>query len=427
MDVTVSLPEKSFLQNVLSRVEQTAERLSCSQDDPQELRLQKIILMASAVMMSFGGVVWGTICVVFSEPWAAVVPFGYAVITLINIIVFRLFGRFGAFRFTQILIGLLLPFLLLVALGGFLNSGAVVFWSLVAPVGAVLVTDRREATRWFLVFVGLIVLSGFLEPIGREGNDLPTAVVTIFFVLNVLAPSSLAIIVLQYFVRQKDMAMNLLQREKEKSERLLLNVLPARIAEILKDDTHTSTIADNFDAVSVLFADVVGSTPLTVELTPRHMVELLNEVFSYFDTLVEKYGVEKIRTIGDNYMVASGVPDTREDHAIALASMAVEMNEYILHRPSSNRTHLEFRIGMNSGPVVGGVIGNTKFHYDIWGDAVNTASRMESHGVPGKIQITKGTYELLRDDFVCVRRGMVDVKGKGMMETWFLEDFRPKA
>ena len=427
MDVTVSLPEKSFLQNVLSRVEQSAERLSCSQDDPQELRLQKIILMASAVMMSFGGVVWGTICVVFSEPWAAVVPFGYAVITLINIIVFRLFGRFGAFRFTQILIGLLLPFLLLVALGGFLNSGAVVFWSLVAPVGAVLVTDRREATRWFLVFVGLIVLSGFLEPIGREGNDLPTAVVTIFFVLNVLAPSSLAIIVLQYFVRQKDMAMNLLQREKEKSERLLLNVLPARIAEILKDDTHTSTIADNFDAVSVLFADVVGSTPLTVELTPRHMVELLNEVFSYFDTLVEKYGVEKIRTIGDNYMVASGVPDTREDHAIALASMAVEMNEYIQHRPSSGRTHLEFRIGMNSGPVVGGVIGNTKFHYDIWGDAVNTASRMESHGVPGKIQITKGTYELLRDDFVCVRRGMVDVKGKGMMETWFLEDFRPKA
>ena len=362
MDVTVSLPEKSFLQNVLSRVEQTAERLSCSQDDPQELRLQKIILMASAVMMSFGGVVWGTICVVFSEPWAAVVPFGYAVITLINIIVFRLFGRFGAFRFTQILIGLLLPFLLLVALGGFLNSGAVVFWSLVAPVGAVLVTDRREATRWFLVFVGLIVLSGFLEPIGREGNDLPTAVVTIFFVLNVLAPSSLAIIVLQYFVRQKDMAMNLLQREKEKSERLLLNVLPARIAEILKDDTHTSTIADNFDAVSVLFADVVGSTPLTIELTPRHMVELLNEVFSYFDTLVEKYGVEKIRTIGDNYMVASGVPDTREDHAIALAGMAVEMNEYIQHRPSSGQTHLEFRIGMNSGPVVGGVIGNTKFH-----------------------------------------------------------------
>jgi hypothetical protein len=149
----------------------------------------------------------------------------------------------------------------MVALGGFLNSGAVVFWSLIAPLGAVLVTDRREAIMWFLAFIGIVVLGGVLEPIGRESNDLPYAVVTIFFVLNVLAPASLAIIVLQYFVGQKDIAMNLLQREQEKSERLLLNVLPAGIAEILKDETQTSTIADSFDAVSVLFADVVGGQP----------------------------------------------------------------------------------------------------------------------------------------------------------------------
>lgn len=424
MDVTVSFPEKSMLQSLLSRVEQFAERLSRSQSDTPELRLQKIIMLAAAVMMSMGGIVWGTICLTFSEPWASTFTFGYTVITAINIVTFRLSGRFKAFRFTQILISLLLPFLVMVALGGFLNSGAVVFWSLVAPLGAVLVTDRREAALWFLAFIGVVVLGGILEPFSREGNDLPSAVVTIFFVLNVLAPASLAIVVLQYFVSQKNTAMSLLQREQEKSERLLLNVLPARIAEILKDDTQTSTIADSFDAVSVLFADVVGSTQLTIELSPQNMVELLNDVFSYFDTLVEKYDLEKIRTIGDNYMVASGVPEPREDHAIALAGMAVEMNDYIHHRPSTMHTHLQFRIGMNSGPVVGGVIGNTKFHYDIWGDAVNTASRMESHGLPGKIQITKETSELLRDDFVCVRRGMVDVKGKGMMETWFLEDFR---
>ncbi|MDP6512870.1 MAG: adenylate/guanylate cyclase domain-containing protein [SAR202 cluster bacterium] len=424
MDATVSFPEKSVLQNVLGRVEQSAERLSRSHADPQELRLQKNILMAAAVMMSMGGIVWGVICAVFSEPWASLIPFSYTSITLVNIIAFRLFNWFGIFRFIQILISLMLPFALMAALGGFLNSGAVVFWSLVAPLGAVLVTDRRGAIYWFLAFVGVVIIGGIMEPFGREGNDLPYAVITIFFVMNVLAPASLAIIVLQYFVRQKDTAMSLLQQEQEKSERLLLNVLPAGIAEILKDDTQTSTIADNFEAVSVLFADVVGSTPLTVELTPKSMVELLNDVFSHFDTLVEKYGLEKIRTIGDNYMVASGVPEPREDHAIALAGMAVEMNEYLHHRPSTSHTHLEFRIGMNSGPVVGGVIGNTKFHYDIWGDAVNTASRMESHGLPGKIQITKETYELLRDDFICAERGLVDVKGKGMMETWFLEDFR---
>jgi adenylate cyclase len=164
-------------------------------------------------MMSMGGIVWGVICAVFSEPWASVIPFGYTIISLINIASFRVVGQFRVFRFIQILISLMLPFLLMIALGGFLNSGAVVFWSLVSPLGAVLVTDRREAIMWFLAFIGIVVLGGVLEPVGRESNDLPYAVVTIFFVMNVLAPASLAIIVLQYFVGQKDTAMSLLQRE----------------------------------------------------------------------------------------------------------------------------------------------------------------------------------------------------------------------
>jgi guanylate cyclase len=147
---------------------------------------------------------------------------------------------------------------------------------------------------------------------------------------------------------------------------------------------------------------------------------MLNVVFSYFDTLTDKYGLEKIRTIGDNYMVASGVPSARDDHAIALANMALEMNSYIIHHPDG-ATPLQFRIGMNTGSVVAGVIGQQKFHYDIWGDSVNTASRMESHGEPGKIQITREMYEILGDEFDCVSRGFVDIKGKGEMETWWLE------
>ena len=151
------------------------------------------------------------------------------------------------------------------------------------------------------------------------------------------------------------------------------------------------------------------------------MVGVLNEVFSYFDTLAEHYGVEKIRTIGDNYMVASGVPVERDDHAHALAAMALDMNGYIVERRAEGASPLQFRIGMNSGPVVAGVIGHKKFHYDIWGDAVNTASRMESHGIPGKIQIARPTYDLICEDFVCTPRGLVEIKGKGSMETWFLE------
>ena len=208
--------------------------------------------------------------------------------------------------------------------------------------------------------------------------------------------------------------------EQVKSENLLLNVLPKEIAPILKEDK--GTIAERFDAVSILFADLVGFTPLSTEIAPEDMVDLLNEIFSYFDTLVEKFGLEKIRTIGDNYMIASGVPVPREDHAYALASQALEMREYLEALPQQYGRKIMFRIGMNSGSVVGGVIGKQKFHYDVWGDAVNLASRMESQGVAGMIQVTNRTRELIKDQFIFEPRGEIDIKGKGLVKTWFLVD-----
>jgi len=165
---------------------------------------------------------------------------------------------------------------------------------------------------------------------------------------------------------------------------------------------------------------MVGFTPLTAAMPPAEMIGLLNAVFSRFDDLVDKYGVEKIRTIGDSYMVAAGVPEPRPDHAQALAGMALEMRDFIQTDPMCRQRRLNFRIGINSGPVVAGVIGRKKFIYDLWGDAVNTASRMESHGEPGQIQITRDTYELIHNEFVCDPRGKLQVKGKGEMETWFL-------
>ena len=212
--------------------------------------------------------------------------------------------------------------------------------------------------------------------------------------------------------------MNFLTLEREKSENLLLNILPKEIAEILKE--KEGTIAEHFDQASVLFADIVGFTPLTLKMAPDEMVDLLNEIFSHFDSLEEKYGVEKIRTIGDNYMVASGVPQSRSDHAPPLASMALDMLEYCEQLPSRNGAKINFRIGINSGPMVAGVIGKRKFQYDIWGDTVNTASRMESHGEAGKIQVTQATYEILKDEFTFEPRGVMEIKGKGQMKTWFL-------
>jgi guanylate cyclase len=162
-------------------------------------------------------------------------------------------------------------------------------------------------------------------------------------------------------------------------------------------------------------------------MAPIEMVNLLNQIFSFFDSLVEKFDVEKIRTIGDSYMVASGVPRLRSDHAHALAYMSLEMRDYVCSLPLVEGRPIQFRIGINSGPVVGGVIGQKKFVYDLWGDPVNIASRMESHGVAGKIQVAQATYELIQADFICEARGMIDVKGRGEMATWFLEGVREGA
>jgi guanylate cyclase len=197
-----------------------------------------------------------------------------------------------------------------------------------------------------------------------------------------------------------------------------LNILPKEIAAILKNEERT--IADHYPEASVLFADMVGFTPLSAQLPPVEMVELLNDIFSFFDALLDKYNVEKIRTIGDSYMVASGVPRQRMDHAQVLIRMGLEMRDYIAEHDFCNKHRVSFRIGINSGPVIAGVIGRRKFVYDVWGDTVNIASRMESHGISGAVQITQATYELVKNDFVCEPRGTVNIKGKGDMDVWLV-------
>ena len=339
--------------------------------------------------------------------------------TVLNLALFRATHRYRLFRFNLLALSLLLPFLTMISLGGYHESGAMVIWSLVAPMGAMLFTGRREALGWFVGFIGVVTLGAALEPILRDDNNLPVWTIFVLYVTSIGTPFTLAIVLLRYFMTQKEAAMELLHVEQEKSERLLLHVLPKEIVHILKDDD--TTVADHYESVSVLFADVVGFTSLSTKLSPREMVDQLDEVFSFFDSLADKYGLEKIRTIGGNYTIASGVPVPRTDHAQALAGMALEMVSHVGRNRRGQDVNLQFRLGMNSGPVVAGVIGRRKCQYDLWGDPVNTASRMESHGVPGKIQIARRTYDLIKDEFVCVPRGLIEVTGKGQMETWFLE------
>ncbi|MDJ1179784.1 adenylate/guanylate cyclase domain-containing protein [Roseofilum sp. BLCC_M91] len=206
--------------------------------------------------------------------------------------------------------------------------------------------------------------------------------------------------------------------EQEKSELLLLNILPQAIASQLKNGQ--ATIADGFTEVTILFADLVGFTQLAERYSPSELVKLLNEIFSRFDALTEKHHLEKIKTIGDAYMVAGGIPMERSDHAEAIAEMALEMIAAIAEFNHQSQEHFQIRIGINTGPVVAGVIGTKKFSYDLWGDAVNTASRMESHGLPGTIQVSQSTYEKLKRKYQFQERGEIPIKGKGQLKTYFL-------
>ena len=231
--------------------------------------------------------------------------------------------------------------------------------------------------------------------------------------------AAVAFTVLASFANQRNAALTALRAEQEKSEALLLNILPRPIAERLKGAPQT--IADQFDGGVHRLRRRRGLHAARAAPAGRPRWSACSiELFSRFDALVERHGLEKIKTIGDCYMAAAGVPDPRPDHARKAALLALRMRDVLTTSAVAGMPGLELRIGINSGPVVAGVIGTKRFLYDLWGDAVNTASRMESHGTPGEIQITRATYELVKDEFVCRRRGTILVKGKGEMETWYL-------
>lgn len=258
----------------------------------------------------------------------------------------------------------------------------------------------------------------YLDAAARPLVFLPTVARFGYFVNALFSFFLLGMCVL-YFFRATHKAEDNLERERKRSDDLLLNILPKSIAERLKQ--KEDLIADQFDNVTVLFADIVGFTDLSLTLKPAELVYVLNGLFTKFDQLTGKHDLEKIKTIGDAYMVVSGVPTPVENHAARIAEMSLDMLEAVQDWAGQLGFELQIRIGIHSGSIVAGVIGKRKFIYDLWGDAVNTASRMESHGVPGRIQISSDTYELLKGNYDIKFRNRIQVKGRGRMRTYFLE------
>ena len=239
------------------------------------------------------------------------------------------------------------------------------------------------------------------------------------FVINTASVWVLIIATVWFAMRETARAERAMEAEYQRSETLLANILPASIAERLKDPAHT-IIADKYDDASIMFADIAGYTKRASDTAPAELVRFLDALYTDLDALVDRHGLEKVKTSGDSYMVVSGVPEARPDHLAALACLALDMAEEVAGLTDPQGREVPLRIGVASGPVVAGVVGARKFFYDVWGDAVNVASRMESTDVEGRIQVPQNVYERLRDEFDFEERGDVDVKGKGLMHTWYL-------
>ena len=386
--------------------------LGVSARDSDQTRAQKVALTLAASVVTILAVIWVGTYWALGLIQAAAIPFAYQVVSVASMVVLARTKSYGFFRFTQALLMTSLPFLLQWSLGGYVASSAVSLWAIVAAIGTLFFFSVDASIPWFAAFALLTLISGVIDPVlARNAAPIPDPLRVAFFVLNVLGVALTAYLLLQYAVRARDQAF-------VRSERLLLNVLPRAIAERLK--RAPGVIAESHPEVTVLFADVVDFTPFAVQTAPERVVGVLDEVFSAFDRLAERHGLEKIKTIGDAYMVAAGLPLARSDHAEAMAAMAIDILDEFARVREALGLDLAIRVGMDSGPVVAGVIGRHKFTYDLWGDTVNTASRMESSGLPGRIQVGDGAYQRLRERHRFEERGEIEVKGKGRIRAYFL-------
>lgn len=300
------------------------------------------------------------------------------------------------------------------------TDSGIQFYYLVSASLAVLVLGVEHVVLASVVVAigaGLTIASQFLVP-GDTGIQ-PRWLVNAGFVITTVSACVMIFATVWYAMREVSRAEAAMEFEYLRSEALLANILPATIAARLKDPAR-GVIADRYDDASILFADIAGFTERASQIPPAELVRFLDRLYTTFDRLVDKHGLEKIKTTGDSYMVVSGVPEDRPDHVEALANLALDMAKAVRDLRDPNGQPVPLRMGMAAGPVVAGVVGARRFFYDVWGDAVNVASRMETTDPEGRIQVPQDVYDRLRDRFILEERGDVDVKGKGLMHTWYL-------
>lgn len=398
--------------------------------DSEEQQLNKSLLMLATGLACVALMLWVAIYSVLGPQLSTTLPLVFELMLAGNMALYIKTRNFDFFRVSQLGMFLFLPFIAQWAVGNFIASSGVVLWGLLAPVGALLCFGVAESLGWFLAWVILTALTGAVDyyladPGLAPKLTVPIGTSVVFFALNFIAVASIIYLLLRYSIIEKrktqaklEAAHEEVRIARERSEKLLLNILPGAVAERLKNSDQT--IADGFADVTVMFADIVNFTQVAANMSPSQVFAMLNRIFSAFDELAEQYGLEKIKTIGDAYMIAGGLNYADSEYSAAIADMALSMRDLLQRDFAVNSSHLEIRIGIGTGPVVAGVVGKKKFIYDLWGDTVNIASRITSEGVPGMIQCDTITYRRLHDSFDFHEPQTIYLKGKGNMTVYRL-------
>lgn len=392
---------------------------------PEE-KLSGDMLLFSTALMALASMLWLSIYWSLGLRFSTSIPLAFLFLSAGNMFFFMKSRKLGLFCATQLTMFLFTPFVMQWSIGNFVNASGVSLWALLAPVGAIVILGTRDSMPWFIAYIFMTAMSGFFDySLPMDSKQLDQKTVAIFFVLNFVSISAMVYVLLWYFSREKsklraavEAQTSAVSLEKELSERLLLNILPQPIADRLK--RQETNIADGHADVTVMFADIVNFTHMSEEMSPNETVQLLNNVFSEFDVLAEKYGIEKIKTIGDAYMAAGGLHSGAAQYVDSMADMTIDMQSFVSQYTAANGQKLSLRIGMATGPVVAGVIGRRKFSYDLWGDTVNVASRMASEAQPGQTQVDLVTFRRLHNRYRFDQVQQIHVKGKGPMQVYTL-------
>ncbi len=401
------------LRGWFQRIEQ---RLALPDDDETQ-RVRKVAAFAAGALGVVTAALFAVLYQVGGAPqlsrlyWATMIWTG---VTL-AIFVYRPRTYYVAVLVTSIYVTIH-PWIVVMVSGGIRSGLLPMFWALVGPAISLLLIGIRPAILNALIYSLMATLTILLEPqLSGHVPALPEWVTQSAALLSALVPSTMVLFISLYLFQQ-------LERAQQQADRLLLNILPRPIADQLK--RNPDTIAEDYSDVTVMFADIVDFTHMSAAANPCDVVELLNAVFSDFDELADRYGLEKIKTIGDAYMVVGGLTGSGPDHTAAVVAYAIDVLQVIQAHHDLSGRRIRLRIGIHHGPTVAGVIGRRKFIYDLWGDTVNTASRMESYGLADVIQVTEAVKERLNDRYVFEPRGPITIKGKGQMMTYLLRPDR---